>query len=175
MKHFLLGAAAFIALLVFAINISDLVKRYRSWQALSPTHITETTQWYLENRAPQSSDIIAVCVYAVDCSGDWARLALIRDLDQYDFDALRDRIWARRFDGVCTGRTANLGLSLLSSSDDNTNRGHYDAVWSFYHNRFISRFNAWRFPAFSLEPWERCTIENATYNVRDGVLTEPTD
>ena len=127
--------------------------------------ISDASLWYLENRATNANEIAALCVYALDCSGDRARLAIISDIYQFNFGSLRQRIWARRFKGICQGQTANLGLQIVRQ-DSARPELQDQAVWSFTNNRFISRNIRWA--AFSEEPWERCSAKNATFLVEKG-------
>lgn len=163
----LVSAITLIAILVIGDNY---LSRYISWRALSPTLISESSQWYMENRANDVDDIIAICVYALDCAENSARLTIVPDPDQYDFETLRQLIWARRFNGTCIGQSANLGLHLLRSSLSDGNPGSDRAIWSFYLNRFIPKSGNWSGGAFSEEPWERCSMERAAYSVEEGVL-----
>lgn len=157
-------------LITLIILINNYYPRYASWRSLSPAHISAASQWYLDNRVRDVDDVTAICFYAVNCSDNGARLALVPNPDQYDFDALRQRIWARRFKGVCQGRTSNLGLHLLRTSDSDQYEYSDSAIWSFYNNRFIPKWGHWSGGAFSEEPWERCSIDEAAYFWEGGQL-----
>ena len=151
--------------------------RYTSWRALSSEHVFDAAQQYVEReyintKSYDASEIIPVCVYAVACDDVWARLAIVNDPDQFDFDALKRRIWARRFEGTCQGQAANLGLHVLRSED--SVKQEYDlAFWTFYGDGFRFRSVNGRFiywGAFSEEPWERCSLDRAAYLIENGAL-----
>jgi hypothetical protein len=165
----LITVLALIAVLVVG---SDYSSRYWSWRALSPAHIAASSQWYINNRASDIDGISAICVYALECTDDGARLAIVRDPDQYDFGALKNLIWNRRFEGICPGQTANLGLHLMRPPESNAVMPTDQAIWSFYHDRFIPMRGNWSGGAFSEEPWERCSIDGAAYLVQQGVLVD---
>jgi hypothetical protein len=124
---------------------------------------------------------VAVCIYAVSCQSGRARLEPV-NIEHADFDALRDRIWGRRFRAQCPGRTANLGLHLVpleDPEDDITAQrpipyGSSTAYWSFAGNVFLPRMTRWSGGAFSEGPWRPCTPEHYAFIRRDGNLTEVT-
>ncbi len=182
-KRIAVALIAFFALIALYGVAYDYGSRYTSWRALSSEHVFDAAQRYVEwqyvnrkqykNRETDNvSNITAVCFYAVTCDDDEARLALISDPDQFDFDALKRRIWARRFEGTCQGSTANLGLHVLRSED--SVKQEYDlAFWTFYGDGFRFRSVNGRFfywGAFSEEPWERCSIDRAAYLIENGAL-----
>ncbi len=147
---------------------------YTSWRALSSEHVFDAAQQYVEReyintKSYDASEIIPVCVYAVTCDDVWARLAIVDDPDQFDFDALKRRIWARRFKGTCQGQTANLGLHVLHSQGSHR-PGDDLPIWNFYGDSFTStRDRHWFFGgAFSDEPWERCSLDRAAYLIENG-------
>ena len=162
----LLALLASIPLFVFGI---DYGSRYKSWRELSPALISDASQWYIINRASDIGRVTAICVYALDCSTDHARLAIVPNLDDYDFEALRQLIWDRRFAGICEGQSANLGLHLVRSQNSGKYKHSDHAIWSFYNNRFIPMHGNWSGGAFSEEPWERCSMEGAAFLVQNGV------
>lgn len=168
----LLSLLVLFALLVFG---NDRYSHYKSWRELSPATISNASQWYITNRASNIGAITAICVYALDCSADRARLAIVHDLDKYDFEELRQLIWDRRFSSTCQGRTANLGLHLMRSQDN----GEYDysdhAFWSFSNNRFVPQDGSWSGGSFSEEPWERCSMDGAVFEVQNGVASKITN
>ena len=155
--------AIFIGLVVAVLISYDHASRYISWKHLSAEVLQDKTSWYLENRAWDRSSITAVCIYIVSCEENRARLVIVEDLEAIDFDDLRRRIWNRRFDDLCRGRTSNLGLHLLREPAAEANDyWHSDqAIWSFYNNRFIPKHGRFSGRAFSQEPWERCSFEKA--------------
>jgi len=169
-RHVKLALAAVIALVLLIYLILDRYPRYASWRALSSAKIADATQWYIDNRASDVREIAAICVYALDCSDTRARLSIVPTPDQFDLDALRKRIWARRFSGVCQGRSANLGLHVLRANYTDLHWYSDLAIWSFYNDRFIPIHGRFSGGAFSEEPWERCSIERATYLVQEGQL-----
>jgi len=157
-----------VSLLFYGI---DRFSRYQSWRGISHSRMPDAAQWYISNRAQYVSDVRAICFYALDCDDDHARLALVRNLDGYDFEALRERIWARRFGGTCQGYTANVGLHILRSQDSAEHSNFDHAIWSFYHNRFIPvRGHRNIGGAFSEEPYERCSMDGAAFLVENGVV-----
>lgn len=150
--------------------------RYTSWRALSSEHVFDAAQRYVEReyintKSYDASEIIPVCVYAVACDDVWARLAIVDDPDQFDFGALKRRIWARRFKGTCQGQTANLGLHVLHSQGSDR-PGRDLAIWNFYGDSFSRTGDRHWFigGAFSDEPWERCSIDRAAYLIENGAL-----
>lgn len=150
--------------------------RYTSWRALSSEHVFDAAQQYVEQeyinkKNYDASEIIPVCVYAVACDDVWARLAIVNDPDQFDFDALKRRIWARRFKGTCQGQTANLGLHVLHSQGSDR-PGRDLAIWNFYGDSFTRTGDLhWVIGgAFTDEPWERCSIDRAAYLIENGAL-----
>ncbi len=163
-------AAAAALVLGASLLLTGGFARYKSWRSLSPAHVLTATQWYIANRARQANDVTAVCVYVLDCSDDRARLAIVPAPDQYDFRALRQLIWVRRFKGRCQGYTANLGLHILRRPDNDRYAGSDQAIWSFNNDRFIPSSGNWSGGAFSEEPWERCTIDRAAYEVQGSQL-----
>ena len=165
----LLALLALIPLSVFGI---DYYPRYKSWRELSPALISDASQWYITNRASDIGGVTAICVYALDCSADHARLTIVRNLDDYDFEALRQLIWTRRFAGTCQGRTANLGLHLMRSKVSGEHEYSDHAIWSFYNNRFIPMHGHRSGGAFSEEPWERCSMDGAVFLVQNGVASK---
>lgn len=118
------------------------------------------------------SSIKAVCVYVLSCDHNEARLQLVQNLDEVDFEALRDQIWDRRFQGTCEGRTANLGLHIYRDSTETSSRyWHSDhAIWSFGNNRFVPKHGRFSGGSFSEEPWERCSLEKAIYPMKSVAL-----
>ena len=156
-----------IPLFVFG---TDRYARYKSWRELSATHISDAAQWYLTNRAKDVAGVSAICVYALDCADGHARLAIVGNLDEHDFKALRQLIWTRRFAGTCQGQTANLGLHLLRSENSEEHEYSDHAIWSFHNNRFIPMYGSWSGGAFSEEPWERCSMDSAAFLAQRGVV-----
>lgn len=188
-KRIALAVIAFFALITMYGYADSYGSRYTSWRALSSEHVFDAAQQYVEREyintkhyiskfqynnfeTDNVSNVTAVCVYAVTCDDDRARLALISDLDQFDFDALKRRIWARRFEGTCQGQTANLGLHVLRS-EDSVEQQYDFAVWTFYGDGFIPRQVLGRFffsGAFSERPWERCSLDRAAYLIENDEL-----
>lgn len=162
----LLALVVVCSLLGFGL---DRYWRYKSWRELSANHISDASQWYITHRASNVEEVQATCIYALDCTNDRARLAIIRKLDEYDFEALRQLIWARRFSGTCQGKTANLAMHLVRSQKNNKYEHSDQAIWSFYLNRFVPMHGRFSGGAFSEEPWERCSIEGAALLSRNGV------
>jgi len=152
---------ATIPLLFVGMFAYDYFSRFVSWRNLSSELLNEKTSWYLDNRALDQGSISGVCLYIVACEDDRARLVIVEDIESIDFKLLRDRIWDRRFNGVCEGRTSNLGLHIIRNSAA-TEPNDY-AIWSFYNNRFIPRHGRFSAGAFSEEPWERCSIKKSIY------------
>ncbi|MEC8629599.1 MAG: hypothetical protein VXY73_05870 [Pseudomonadota bacterium] len=181
-KRIAVALIAFFALITMYGFADHYGSRYTSWRALSSEHVFDAAQEYIEwqyvnrkqfkNRETDNvSNITAVCFYAVTCDDDEARLALISDPDQFDFDALKRRIWARRFKGTCQGQTANLGLHVLHSQGSDR-PGRDLAIWNFYGDSFTKTGDRHWFigGAFSDEPWERCSLDRAAYLIENGAL-----
>lgn len=169
-KLVLISVSAFFAVFWFG---HDYFSRYKSWRALSQGHISDAAQWYITNRAFDPSGITAICLYALSCDEDRAHLVMVSDLDQYDFEKLKQQIWMRRFQGVCQGRTANLGLHFLRSHDNHVVRSSDHAIWSFYNDKFIPTQGHWNIAgAFSEESVKRCSIDTATFIIEQGVLVK---
>lgn len=160
--------AAWIAVL---IGRGDF-ERYLSWRSLSATKVSTSVQLYLDEKVEDSDQVVAICFYALDCSSGRARLRLVSTPAQYDFDALKQRIWKRRFDRVCEGVSANLGLHLLRALNSRRDDHSDNAIWSFVGDDFHSSLGGhWSIPgAFSEEPWKRCSIEDAAFHVKDGKI-----
>lgn len=157
----LAAVAGSVALFV----VSDYFSRISSWSNLSAEVVDQKVRWYLDNSAIDNSSITAVCVYVLSCDHNEARLKLVHDLDEVDFEALRDQIWDRRFRRTCEGRTANLGIHIYRELSETSSRyWHSDhAIWSFNNNRFIPKHGRFSGGSFSEEPWERCSLEKAIY------------
>ena len=164
--------AVFVLLLFFLL--ADIYPRYMSWRSLSSARISEEVQWYIDNRAQKRGDIFAICVYALNCRDNRAHLEIVPSPDQYEFDTLRQLMWARRFKGACPGQSANLGLHVLRVSGAERFGGSDHAIWSFFNNGFIPREGHWSGGAFSEEPWERCSTGKAAYLLEEGQLVRAT-
>lgn len=151
--------------LVALLVAPDYCSRFSSWSNLSAETVDRKARRYLDSRAMENYPIKAVCVYVLSCDHNEARLKLVRDFDEVDFEALRDQIWARRFRRTCEGRTANLGLHIYREPSESSSRfWHSDhAIWSFNNNRFVPKHGRFSGGSFSEEPWERCSPEKATY------------
>jgi hypothetical protein len=156
-----LGIAALLvasAVLAF-FGPLDYALKYLHFSALTKERLMQETHTYIRDRA--GGDQMA-CLYVVQCDGDRARLELVQEIDSWDFDAAKNRIWRRRFSNYCTGRTTNLALHLIP------HEGHepqIDALaharWSFFNDRFIPLRGRFQSGAFTDQPWERCTPEAA--------------
>ena len=146
-----------LALFTFAGPL-DVIVRYWNFTTLTKTHVVEQARAYASNRVP--SPATHICIYEVDCSGETAVLKLVENIDTWDFEGAKTRIWERRFNNSCSGRTTNLGLHILANEDEIDSLAH--ARWSFFGNTFSPRHTRFGGGAFSEEPWERCTPDRAT-------------
>lgn len=159
------------ALLFGALYAWEPIGSFLSWRALDAETVQDRAEEYVLR---YDFDHVAVCIYVVSCDSGRARLEPV-NLNEVGFDALRDRIWGRRFRDECPGRTANLGLHLvpLETADDAISPGRENAYWAFGTDRFIPRWTRWNGGAFSEEPWQRCTPEHYAFVRSYGVIRPP--
>lgn len=163
-------------LLLFATLLAfvgiDRFARYDSWRTLDAETIRNEAVNYVER---YEIDDVGICVYAVTCDTGAAQLSLIPDLDAHDFEQTRELIWARRFDGECSGQTANVGLHIIPVSRRTREVEWYqrNAIWSFGTDRFLRKWGNHSSGAFSEEPWQRCTPDNFAFTRIDGEITLP--
>ena len=160
MKRFLIVISV-VVLLGISIFACEYGNRYASWAGLSRADLIDKTYSYMERYDVSGH---SACLYVVACTeDDTAFLSIVPNIDDLDIAALKKRIWSRRFDATCTGRTANIGLHLIPTTTDTVPR--FDSVtharWSFYHDRFLPWHGRFQSGAFSLEAWQRCTAEFA--------------
>lgn len=148
-------------LFVFAGPFEIIVK-YWNFTTLTKAHVVQRAQAYVGSRV--RGPVTHICIYEVDCSGDEATLKLVDNIDTWDFEAAKARIWRRRFSDACSGRTANFGLHILTNGEELDSRTH--ARWVFLGNGFAPKSTRFGGGSFSEEPWERCTPERATIQVR---------
>lgn len=167
------GTIITVATVILMLAAADLIPRFLSWRSLSAETVEQKTQLYLDTRTFSPEKVIAVCVYAVECSSGRAILKKMQQPERFDFQELRQTIWSRRFEKTCPGRTANLGLHIVRSSQDSIYNSSDHAIWSFYNDRFIPRLGRFSGGSFSEEPWDRCTVETATYSIQDGKMRTP--
>lgn len=148
-----------VASALVAIGPVDLTRRYLSWRQLSKNELVDSANWYVENRAPGND----ACLYAVQCTGGRASLRLLRSLDDWDIEATKQIAWDRKFGGVCSGRTANFALELVTDNlqSDRTSEGLRHAVWSFYNDRFVPGLTRFESAAFSETEAEPCLAAHA--------------
>lgn len=158
-----------IPTVVFAV---DHYGRYDSWRTLDAATVQAEAINYVER---YDINNVGVCVYAVTCEADRAILSPIPDLNAHDFYQTQELIRARRFEGACTGRTANLGLHLVELEQNSTTLRSYQETgrWSFSNDRFIQRRSRFQSGYFSEEPWQRCTHDNFAFTRIDGEITLP--
>ena len=146
------GLLAVIGLLYACLVGIDQGSRYLSWRNLSKEELVASANWYVDHRAPGNR----FCLYAVTCENGRAQLTLVKDLNVWDLNAAKQRVWDRRFSGTCQGRTANFALQALPDGHDLW-PGNKRAVWSFHNDRFVPRMTKWEGHAFSeIEP-EACS------------------
>jgi hypothetical protein len=150
-----------LALFAFAGPL-DAIVRYWNFTTLTKAHVVEEARAYARERL--SSPVTYICIYEVDCSGEAAVLRLVENIDTWDFEAAKTRIWDRRFNNTCSGRTSNFGLHILAGADEIDSKTH--ARWFFFGNRFYPKHTRFGGGAFSEEPWERCTSERATIRLQ---------
>lgn len=146
-----------LALFAFAGPL-DVIVRYLNFTTLTKAHVVGQVHVYVHKHI--SSPVKYICVYEVDCSSEAAVLKLVDNIDTWDFEAAKTRIWDRRLKDTCSGHTANFGLHILTSADELESRAH--ARWSFFGNGFAPKHTRFGGGAFSEEPWQRCTPERAT-------------
>lgn len=146
---------AVIGVSVGGLYAYDKSTRFWSWRSLSKGELVEEAVAYTEFYRVRD---VGICVYVLDCSSGRARLHRVADLDGWDLDRTLELIWERRFSDFCPGRTANIGLHLVSLSEGNQTLQSYNetARWSFGLDRFVSRQSRFQSGSFSEEPWERC-------------------
>lgn len=151
------GCLALVVLLVGSCTAADYGARYASWAGLSKAEVVAAADAYVREYAPGQK----ACLYTVVCNKGRARLELVRDVDRWDIEAMRQLAWDRRFKNACPGYTANLGLVVAEGAlpEDDAAR---EAVWSFYRDRFVRTMQSNGPPlAFSEKPVEPCTAEFA--------------
>ncbi|MAL10136.1 MAG: hypothetical protein CMF74_10790 [Maricaulis sp.] len=158
-----------LSVLAAALAIWVSAARFLSWRTLSAEMVRERAEVYVERYL---IDDVGVCIYVVRCDSGRARLEPV-DVDEVDFDALRDRIWGRRFRNECPGQTANLGLHLvaLNEVENEILSNQANARWAFATDRFGPRWTRFGGGAFSEEPWLRCTPEHYAFIRRGGVIS----
>jgi hypothetical protein len=164
----LLGLPALLLGVLFAW---EQIGSFLSWRALDAETVQDRAEEYVLR---YDIEDVAVCIYVVGCESGRARLEPV-DVDEVDFDALRDRIWGRRFHDECPGRTANLGLHLvpLESAEDEIFPSQVNAYWTFGTDRFIPRWTRVNGGAFSEEPWQRCMPGHYAFVRRNGIISAP--
>lgn len=155
------GISALVGLAVFLFVFAgpfEIIVKYWNFATLTKGHVVARAQAYARDRI--SVPATHICIYEVDCSGEEAVLKLVETIDTWDFEAAKARIWQRRFNNVCSGRTANFGLHILTNGEE------IDALtqarWTFFGNGFTPKHTRFGGGSFSKEPWERCTPERAT-------------
>lgn len=150
--------------LVASCSAHEAYWRYQSWNNLSKAEVVASANWYIENRSRGKE----ACLYALICDDKTAKLELVKDIDEWDLDATKDLIWERKFDKVCTGRTAHLALRMLPEEEPFPAATDI-AVWSFYLDRFTPYFGRLHGPyAFSEGNPEACTHEHVVTGKRDS-------
>ena len=151
--------AALGLLLLFAFaGPLDALTRYWNFSTLTKQELIAGVSNYARDRVIPPGYTGPICLYEVDCTGDRARLRLVENIDTWDFEAAKTRIWNRRFSDVCPGRTANFGLHLAGWGESDPLAL---ARWSFFNDRFIPQRSRFQSGAFSEEPWQRCPPEFA--------------
>ncbi len=168
----LVGTISILVGFAIFVTCTDLYARYDSWRTLDATTIRGEAIDYVER---YRIDHVGVCVYSVNCDSAVAILTPIPNLEDHDFDLTRELIWARRFYGECTGRTANIGLHLVALEPELDPLRPYEetAWWSFGTDRFLRRSSSFSSGSFSVENWERCSPKNFAFTRIDGAIEEP--
>lgn len=152
------GCLALVVLLVGSCTAANYGSRYASWAGLSKTEVVAAADAYVREYAPGQK----ACLYTVVCDKGRARLELVKDVDRWDIEAMRQLAWDRRFKDACPGYTANLALEIAGADDTSLYEGYKRPVWSFYRDSFVAEWNTssvWY--AFSEQPAEPCTAEFA--------------
>ena len=136
--------------------------RYVNWRSLDVQEVRSSAITYAAQHDLQLSNM---CLYEVRCDEDGAYLHMITELEDWDVDALRERIWERRFDeSYCTGATANIAIEVYPTDQPEVQR----AVWWFGDNRFHQTSTGFSFTAFSRRSWQACTPEHSIFRVSEG-------
>lgn len=159
------GLVLFFILLGLVVGMAfvawDRAASFESWRTL---HAGKVVAEAVDYTARHNIDNVAVCIYAVSCESGRARLEPVH-VESVDFDALRDRIWGRRFRGECPGLTANLGLHIVPLEDRSERLQAWEefGVWSFGTDGFGRKLSRFHGAAFSEGPWVRCTPDFHTF------------
>jgi hypothetical protein len=151
---FEVGIAAF-AIMLAAIDGVDYAIRFRDFARLSKETLVREAHAYIRDRTDGHQ---MACLYVVQCDGEHARLEIVAEISSLDLQAVKDRIWRRRFSDYCSGRTANFALHLIprEGHEEQPDRVAH-AFWTFRGNGFYPRFTRFWGGAFTDQPWERCT------------------
>lgn len=147
----------FIGGIIYLFFIHDNVAAYINWKTLTKREVIRAAETFIEQRNIKES----VCLYVVECIDDKAHLRMIKDIDVWDIEATKQTIWKRKFDGTCTGRTANIAIDYATDNHQRFFSGESDnsGIWSFSTNGFYSRRSRFYGGSFSEYPFELCTDE----------------
>lgn len=160
---FIMMAAPFV--LMIAFSIIDMGLSYWSWRTLTASELVAEAKAY----SVEMSDGRPVCLYAVVCDGRRAQLKLVDDLETFDLEAAKSRIWRRRFESYCEGYTANFAIEAVQTAPADRDEDWFErdrrlrdnrAVWSFYADRFLA-VDGHALRAFSENDPEPCTAAKA--------------
>lgn len=150
----MLALALPFAILLLIVGPVHWGLRYQSWSELSKDKLIRSANSYIAHRAPGNG----ACLFVVECKSGRARLKLIKSMKDWDFEASKQIVWDRKFDGICQGLTANFALELVNDNPQSqkTFEGSRRAVWSFYNDQFVPIRTRFGFAAFSEAETEPC-------------------
>jgi hypothetical protein len=158
--------AVFI-ILTISIVIGSVIayedgSRYFNWRSLNVQEVRSSAITYAARHNFQLSNM---CLYEVRCDETGAYLHLVSDLENWDVNALRERVWRRRFNKTyCTGATANIAIEAYPYVLSESRR----AVWSFGDNGFHPTLSRFYSAAFSHRNAEACTPEHSIFRVPES-------
>ena len=137
--------------------LSGWPAKYLNWSSLTADEVVQDAARYAEEKFGGGS----ACIYEVRCKTGRAQLYVVEDIDTWDIEATKDIAWKRRFSDQCPGRTANIGLHVLPSSDGPWTDSTMLAFWLFETDRFIPTMSRFYGGAFSEGNWQRCSPEHS--------------
>ncbi len=150
-----------IAAVIGSILAYEYGNRYFNWRSLDVQDVRSSAISYA---ARHDFHLYNICLYEVRCDDQGAYLQLISELEGWDVNALRHRIWRRRFNkNYCSGATANIAIEVYPTDQPGTRR----AVWSFGDNGFHPSLSRFYSASFSHRSAEACTPEHSPFRVSD--------
>ena len=152
--------ALFISGLIYLFFIHDKMAAYINWKSLTKREVIQAAESYIAYHKIKED----ACLYAVSCIDDRAHFRLIKDIESWNLEEAKQTVWQRKFDGTCTGRTANIGIYFTSENKEEwTNKTqHHSGIWSFSSNGFFRQMGRFSGASFSQQySWENCMPEFA--------------